>query len=497
MKNVCKVICLSFILLIISALTVCADESDAHVPLKRETEKQCLSTPYSEVMLMSAVSEEDALVSAQILGNITKVPSDVFLMTDEGIKTINPWKAMTDEELECVKAFSYELTKDCEDADDIIRTASLYVAQNVCYDYDYVEGRKAYEDLYFSPYDVLLHGSSVCYGYATALNAILQINSIPCTLVLSPDHAWSMAYNGERWILVDTTWMSNGYMLDGVLYKSPEVREEWYDFSTDKALSDVSHIILYADYMEYDDTIWAFPIYTSCKEFEIPKNVTGVDDKVFMDLSEIKFTFNGSFESVGMGAFSGCNNFDGVLNLKNIKELEELAFRGCQSIDAVYIGGGIETVPLGAFFECYSLRKIHLDKNVKAIEDYAFAMCTDVENLYYTGCEEEIYNLAMSTGVYNEIFNGIHIDYKPTIEVTAENETKTKYTIEYIGVPIGETLICAEYQNGKLLNAKHGKLKDENVFEATNENTDEIEIFVWEDFKTAMPVCKSKSILVE
>ena len=185
------------------------------------------------------------------------------------------------------------------------------------------------------------------------------------------------------------------------------------------------------------------------------------------------------------------------MNLKNIKEIEELAFRGCQSIDAVYIGGGIETVPLGAFFECYSLRKIHLDKNVKAIEDYAFAMCTDVENLYYTGCEEEIYNLAMSTGVYNEIFNGVHIDYKPTIEVTAENETKTKYTIEYIGVPIGETLICAEYQSGKLLNAKHGKLKDENVFEATNKNTNEIEIFVWEDFETAMPVCKSKSILVE
>ena len=121
MKNLCKVICLSFIILIFSALAVSADEySDTYLTLERETKKQRLSTPYSEVMLMSAINEEDALVSSQIYTNINKVPSDVFLMSDEGIKTINPWKAMTDEEFECVKAFSYELTKDCEDADDII-----------------------------------------------------------------------------------------------------------------------------------------------------------------------------------------------------------------------------------------------------------------------------------------------------------------------------------------------------------------------------------------
>ena len=39
--------------------------------------------------------------------------------------------------------------------------------------------------------------------------------------------------------------------------------------------------------------------------------------------------------------------------------------------------------------------------------------------------------------------------------------------------------------------------KIENVFEATNEKTDEIKIFVWKDFETATPVCKSKSILGE
>ena len=138
-----------------------------------------------------------------------------------------------------------------------------------------------------------------------------------------------------------------------------------------------------------------------------------------------------------------------------------------------------------------------MDKNIKAIEDYAFAGRSEIETLFYTGTDEELAGLKNSTGLLNEIYSSVITNYKPSIKVSSENEGEKKYTIEYLGIPIGETLIFAEYDINKMLRAEHKQLNSETVFSAKNNNVKEIKIFVWEDFFTATPVCKAKSISVK
>lgn len=66
-----------------------------------------------------------------------------------------------------------------------------------------------------------------------------------------------------------------------------------------------------------------------------------------------------------------------------------------------------------------------------------------------------------------------------------------------MGIPIGETIVFAEYDGEGMLKAEHKQLNSETVFSAKNNNVKEIKIFVWEDFFTATPVCKAKSISIK
>lgn len=60
----------------------------------------------------------------------------------------------------------------------------------------------------FSSYDLLVHGSAVCEGYARAYMDVLKRAGVECVYVHSEtmEHAWNMVRLDGRWYHVDVTW---------------------------------------------------------------------------------------------------------------------------------------------------------------------------------------------------------------------------------------------------------------------------------------------------
>ena len=62
-----------------------------------------------------------------------------------------------------------------------------------------------------NPYGCLINGKSVCYGYATTFQLLMDMLDIPCNTIyahalLGDDHSWNMVEIGGHWYYVDVCW---------------------------------------------------------------------------------------------------------------------------------------------------------------------------------------------------------------------------------------------------------------------------------------------------
>ncbi len=78
--------------------------------------------------------------------------------------------------------------------------------------HDYIVLNSKYDTnkLYYSDYDLLTEGTSVCNGYALLTYNMLQKLNIPVKLISGlgsgEDHIWNMVKLGDYWFHLDTTW---------------------------------------------------------------------------------------------------------------------------------------------------------------------------------------------------------------------------------------------------------------------------------------------------
>lgn len=78
------------------------------------------------------------------------------------------------------------------------------------HDYIVLNGEYDLKQIYFSDYDLLIEGTSVCNGYALLTYNMLQELNIPVKLVTGTGngelHIWNMVKLGDYWFHLDTTW---------------------------------------------------------------------------------------------------------------------------------------------------------------------------------------------------------------------------------------------------------------------------------------------------
>lgn len=339
------------LLLVLTALlpaNVCAksaSSADSDVLQKREpgvigfTVNPEQTTPRPASLEPMEITEEAVALSLEFYNNLLNCDPEMFLYNDKGIKSFGFWGDPTDAEYEYLKAKSAEVTAGCTTASEKIFAVTKYIATNICYDYDYYS-RNLYDwtHVNLDPYDVLVNESTICDGYARSTATLLQLAGVPCIYVGSPNHAWNMAYNGERWMLIDTTWISGGSLDYGVLNKSDDMWMDWYDFTIDFANENEAHLITGLPYAISDGVLTAFPKYTAQAEVTVPAGITSIDTAITASESDITtVTLPASLTSVSSYCFQGSLSkviYDGTSSeYRNISiSSANTALTGCKNI---------------------------------------------------------------------------------------------------------------------------------------------------------------------
>ncbi|MDD3227310.1 MAG: stalk domain-containing protein [Tissierellia bacterium] len=90
------------------------------------------------------------------------------------------------------------------------------------HDYIVLNGKYDTNKIYYSDYDLLTEGTSVCNGYALLTYNMLNKLNIPVNLVYGTaageDHIWNMVKLGDYWFHLDTTWNDPSSDVGTVLY---------------------------------------------------------------------------------------------------------------------------------------------------------------------------------------------------------------------------------------------------------------------------------------
>lgn len=487
-----KFLLTSLIIIIISGLFIqpCfAVEENQLEPISEIQYKGVPGTvPRDGAVNLFSVSPEDVSVSTQIYRNISRFGPKAYMRTDEGLCVVNPWGEMSSYELSWVREKSEEILEGKTTADEKIRAVAEYVAKNVGYDYDYYYHRtKTYEQLNHTAYDVLTNGGAVCYGYAAAVYVLLQAADIPCLMITSPNHAWNMAYNGERWVLFDTTWMSCSIFEYNELKKSDRLIETWYDFSIEKANSNANHLLTGADYSEYNNGIYEFPVYSkTIQSFTVPYWITTVGEFAFNKCS-IPLSCHARLINVETAAFQGCKNLTGVIDLTRAESVGEYAFYNCEKISGLILGDKLKSIYDATFVSCKGCREVVLPKTITYISSSAFVGASGVQKVYYSGTSAEwnakpVNSLKSATKVFN---------FKPAISV---NKLKSgEYQVNYNSILAGEKLIVAEYLDGQMVDMQFLPIQKTVNVTTKSSNSDEIKFMVFDGYVSAYPkvICVS------
>lgn len=285
MKSSISIVLIIMMLLgLVSVHIIASSEEQLSVSVLPENESRLpTNTPRPEISLYSAIPAEKAETSAQLYHDVLGYDPQLFLLSDEGIKHL--WffwdDVGTDEELADLENIAAQITKDCSSVEEKIFAVAEYLALNIGYDYDYLDSNDITK-LAVNPWDVLQKRTTVCEGYARTADALLQTLDIPCICVYSPNHAWNMAYTGERWLLFDSTWMTYNEYRNGVLTLYDEIMLDWYDFTIDQANGNESHLIESTDLCVVDGVLTRFPSYTEQTDVVIPYTVEEIGDDVYV-----------------------------------------------------------------------------------------------------------------------------------------------------------------------------------------------------------------------
>ncbi len=315
--------------------------------------------------------------STEYYTNFISMPTEMFVWAEEGIKLSTG--ILTKDHYDYLVKLANELTTGCITSYEKIQAITMYVAKNIGFDHDYYTYKTSpYPPS--DPYSAVTSGRAVCAGYAKTMEALLQMVGVPCVYIESPGHAWNLIYTGERWMLVDVTWMSNSRFEHDRLYRSEKVNMEWFDFSFTESATQTNHIINKIPYAQRGNVLETYPIYTSMDHIVWAESVTEVGESAFYGATGFTgdLVIPDRITKIGAKAFYGCTGFDGELVLPDsLSAIGNGAFRNCTEFSGnLVIPDGVEWIENYAFYGCTGLDgELTLPSGLKTIGTHAFREC--------------------------------------------------------------------------------------------------------------------------
>ena len=91
--------------------------------------------------------------------------------------------------------------------------------------------------------------------------------------------------------------------------------------------------------------------------------------------------------TIGLSAFSGCDNLVNVKLPKNLTTIKQSTFYGCQKIISIEIPANVTEIDLNAFKNCVGLTEVTFEDESKltSIKGY-YTRSTDLSQGAFTGC---------------------------------------------------------------------------------------------------------------
>ncbi|MGX8774046.1 MAG: leucine-rich repeat protein [Bacillota bacterium] len=340
--------------------------------------------------------------------------------------------SLTDDQIDEMTGIAEEATAGCSTDYEKIKAIYEFVADNIYYDRDSVNGNSPGGTEY--GYDAWVSKKTICGGYSGLCAIFLNSIDIPCIYERGDNHAYSVAWDGQdnRWIFFDSTWGSmnkyeNGkrtyhghtnYYFDMSESKiaglnNHEVYEPYYMITDDNA-DVVSALNIPNDAEKWTDTgLWdiiivaaidkaietiniepeivGFPVtaiknsaFQGCADMtgiSIPDSVTDIGYNAFegcRSLSEIEMP--ASLTNIGKNAFEGCASITGLAIPDGVTTIRDDTFNGCKSLTTVSFPELLTSIDFRAFNGCSSLTDVTL-RNVETIDNCAFSGCDSLTNV--------------------------------------------------------------------------------------------------------------------
>lgn len=90
---------------------------------------------------------------------------------------------------------------------------------------------------------------------------------------------------------------------------------------------------------------------------------------------------DGSVESIGRGAFSGCSRLANMDIPNSVTSIGAGAFYYCTGLTATTIPDSVQSIGEGAFGGCSGLTRLNIGSGVKNIDKHAFMGCSRIESI--------------------------------------------------------------------------------------------------------------------
>ena len=103
---------------------------------------------------------------------------------------------------------------------------------------------------------------------------------------------------------------------------------------------------------------------------------------------------NNELETIGPGAFSGCENLEEFNMQNSVTSIGQSAFAGCTSLESINIPSGVTEINDSTFASCSSLSSVTFANNINLdyIGQSAFIGCTSLSSIILPKIEFDFNN---------------------------------------------------------------------------------------------------------
>ena len=116
-------------------------------------------------------------------------------------------------------------------------------------------------------------------------------------------------------------------------------------------------------------------------EYVIPVSVKCIKEEAFMHSALTRIEIPSSVTSIGIYAFSGCEELTELNIPDSVKNIGEYAFQGCRKVKNITIPKGITKLSHCMYADCSSIKKIIIPSNITESEGGEFIDCTQLQKV--------------------------------------------------------------------------------------------------------------------